>query len=197
VHDPRVIRSRAAVIEAAIDLLATRGAEGFTIDAVAKRSGVARTTIYRHWPEPDALLIDAIAAVCAGPRAVDTGSVRDDLLAVYVGLVDALRSTRLGTVLPVMLDLVRRDPSLKAIHRRFVADRRRPAIDAVHRAIERGELPAGTDAGTIVDRVAGPIFYRFLVVHDPLSAAAVERLVDDVLAAVRLSPTGSSSTPVR
>ena len=59
----------------------------------------------------------------------------------------------------------------------------------MQRGIERGELPAGTDAQLVVDRIAGPIFYRFLVVQDPYSAADVERLVTEVLDSQR--PAGA------
>jgi AcrR family transcriptional regulator len=188
-HDPRVLRSRAAVLEAAVDVLAAGGSEGFSIDAVAKRAGVARTTIYRHWADVDELLVDAMSTVCVTPPSPDTGSVRDDLVALYTALVARLSDTRLGEVLPVMLDLARRDESLRPLHGRFIADRRRPSVAAVQRGIERGELPAGTDAQLVVDRIAGPIFYRFLVVQDPYSAADVERLVTEVLDAQR--PAGA------
>jgi AcrR family transcriptional regulator len=184
-HDTRIARTRSAVLEAAVDLLAAGGSEGFSIDAVAKRSGVARTTIYRHWPDADDLLVAAIETVCVNPADPDTGSVRGDLTALYVSLVERLATTRLGQVLPVMLDLARRDEALRPLHRRFVQDRRRPSLAAIAKGIERGELPEGSDAESMVDRIAGPIFYRFLVLQDPYGKRQVERLVDDVLAAVR------------
>lgn len=206
--DPRVARTKALVLDAAGELLAEEGREGFTVDAVARRSGVARTTIYRHWPELDDLLLDAFRAMGHNPPDVDRGNLRDDLVALYTSLTGAFTGSCLGRAMPVLLDITRRDPSLQPLHQRFVAERRAPSLQAIARAVERGELPADVDADLLVDRLAGPIFYRHLVAQDPYSPADVERLVDDVLSGslplvagarqpARRAPTGVSRRSTR
>ena len=143
---------------------------------------VARTTIYRHWPELGDLLYDTVRSMAEPVTVPDTGSVRDDLISLYRGLNAGFRTSCVGRAMPVLLDISRRDPALRPLHRAFIAERRRPAVEVIRRGIERGELPADVDADLLVDRIAGPVFYRHLVVQEPYSAAEVERLVDDVLA---------------
>lgn len=181
-EDPRVARTRESVLAAAGEVLAEEGREGFTIDAIARRSGVARTTIYRHWPEPGDLLFDAVRAMGHKVPGVEHGSVRDDLVALFCGLAAGLDDSCLGRAMPVLLDIARRDPALEPLHREFVAERRRPPVEAVVRGIGRGELPDDVDPELLVDRIAGPIFYRHLVQQEPYRPDEVVRLVDDVLA---------------
>ncbi len=123
-EDPRIARSRAAVIEAAAELLAEEGMSGFSIDAVSRRSGVARTTIYRHWPESRELFFDAFRSFGGPPPLPDTGSIRDDMVAYFRLLVDHLQESRAGSALPVLLDATLRDPTMRELHRRFVEERR-------------------------------------------------------------------------
>ena len=77
--DPRVARSRAAVLDATVDLLGEVGHGGTTVEAIAERSGVAKTTIYRHWPSRAPLLIDAFHCRVEHVEATPTGDVRADL----------------------------------------------------------------------------------------------------------------------
>jgi AcrR family transcriptional regulator len=180
--DPRVARTKAHVLEVAGELIAEEGRSGFTIDAVARRSGVARTTIYRHWPELGELLYDTFRAMANQVPDADTGSVRDDLVALYGALASGFATSCIGRAMPTLIDMSRRDDSLRPLHRAFIAERRRPSIAAIRRGVERGELPPDVDAERLVDRIAGPVFYRQLVVQEPYNAKDVERLVDDVLA---------------
>lgn len=181
VTDPRVVRTKEHVLAVAGDLLAEEGREGFTIDAVAKRSGVARTTIYRHWPELGELLYDTVRAMGHSFPHTSTGSVRDDLVANYRALTHGFLTSCLGRSMPVLLDITRRDPAMAKLHEDFIAERRTPSRVAIEAGIERGELPADLDVESLIDRIAGPVFYRHLVVQDSMTPAEVERLIDDVL----------------
>ena len=82
--DPRIIRSRRAILEAALAELADRGYGAFTIDGVATRAGVARSTIYRHWPDRAGLIADAIDALNVQPpaRPADAESPRERISAL-------------------------------------------------------------------------------------------------------------------
>lgn len=194
--DPRVARTKEHVLAVAGDLLADEGREGFTIDAVAKRSGVARTTIYRHWPELGDLLFDTFRAMGTSIPPASTGSVRDDLVVLYGALASGFETSCIGRCMPVLLDITRRDPSLATLHKAFIAERRTPSRTAIEAGIERGELPDDIDIDGLIDRIAGPIFYRHLVVQEPMAPAEVERLVDDVLSP-RLPTTATSSMKKR
>jgi AcrR family transcriptional regulator len=192
VTDPRVERTKALVLDATGDLVAEAGVAGFNVDAVAKRAGVARTTIYRHWPDPNQLLFDTFA--CMGEKVPhpDTGDLVADLSAGYGQLVRALGESEWGRMLPAMLDATFRDPALKPLLRSFTDARRQPTRDVLARAIERGDLPADADVERIIDRIAGPIFYRYLVLQQPYGPGEVAELVADVL----VSPP-RRSTPAR
>src|ERR1700729_2931520 len=82
----RVRRSRSRVLTTAFELLSESGVGGFTVDEVSRRSGVAKTTIYRHWPSREALVIDAASRISAEQEVPDTGSLEADVTAILVNL---------------------------------------------------------------------------------------------------------------
>src|SRR3712207_6176255 len=88
--DPRVLRSRATVLRTTVALLAERGIGATTIEAVAERSGVAKTTIYRQWDSQAALVLDALDSVLRPPADPATGTLRGDLIDLLGGFAHAL-----------------------------------------------------------------------------------------------------------
>ena len=156
--DPRVIRSRTAVISATLDLLAERGITGTTIEAVAERSGVAKTTIYRQWNGQPALVLDAIGTTLHPPTDPDTGTLRGDLLDLLGGFVDALSTSPAASLMLALIDAAERDPAFAALHHTEAAQRHQVVYTAIARGIDRGELTAGADPAEVLDMVAG----RFL-----------------------------------
>jgi AcrR family transcriptional regulator len=182
---PRVARSKASILEAAAELISEEGFPGVSIEAVAARSGAAKTTIYRHWPSRDALVVEAFG-ICAGPAegARDTGSLRRDLRQILDGLARFLREEGSCASLQSLADAARRDPQLAELHRAFVAERRRPLVEALQRAAGRGEVPAGLDVDEAVSVVAGPLFYRAMISFEPLDDDFVERVIDGALRAL-------------
>ncbi|MFC4149849.1 TetR/AcrR family transcriptional regulator [Micromonospora mangrovi] len=181
--DPRVRRTRAAVITAALGLLTERGLAGTTIEAVAERSGVAKTTIYRHWDGQGALVLDAFDTVRRAPVDPDTGTLRGDLLDLVTGLAGALSTGPAAGLMFALIDAAERDPQLAALHRREAEARHAVILHAITRGIARGELPADTDPADVLDQLAGPLFHRRAVSGATLDAAFAERVVDGVLAA--------------
>jgi AcrR family transcriptional regulator len=180
--DPRVLRTRESVIAATRVALVEEGYAAITIDGIARRSGVARTTIYRHWGSLADLVIDAITLIDEQWSAPDTGSVRDDLVAQGSRLNEKLSTSDWGRALPTLVDGSSRDPELLRLHTLRTCQRRDQTIALVDRGIARGQLPSGVDASLVVDRIAGPIFYHHLILHQPIDRAYIARLVDDVLA---------------
>lgn len=180
-EDPRVTRSKAAVIDATIALLAERGVSDTSVEAIAERSGVAKTTIYRHWPARTDLLVDAVKAVVRPPPDPDTGDVRRDLTILVEGLARALRDTTWTSVLPSLVDAAERDPDLEELHRRFAALRHRTVRAVIVRGIERGELREDCDPNELMALLGGPLFYRRLISHEPVTLAFARRVLDHVL----------------
>jgi AcrR family transcriptional regulator len=181
--DPRVTRSRAKVLACAVELLAERGLAGTSVEAIVERSGVAKTTIYRHWPTRGDVILDAIDACIEPPAAADLGSLRADLHALIGGLCEALSTSRWAGLLPSLIEAAERDPEFAEVHRRFAAARTAPLREVIARAIERGELPREIDVEQLVDLLSGPVFYRRLVAGRPIDRPYGRALVDRVLLA--------------
>lgn len=186
--DPRVLRSRSAVLTATVALLTERGIAGTTIEAVAERSGVAKTTIYRQWPDQPSLVraafastLDATADPATGPA---TGTLLGDLLALARGLCRAVAIGPGAALMPALIDVAERDPAFAEVHRQEARARHQVVVTVVEDAVARGELPAGTDASLALDLLAGPVFHRRWVTHAPLDDAFARAVAAAALAAL-------------
>ncbi len=178
IQDPRVTRSKESILRATLDLLVENGVAATTIEAIADRSGVAKTTIYRHWASKPELVIDAFKSLTREGKVPDTGSLEGDLEALAVGLSRALASGRFASLLPSLIDAAQRDPEMSKLHDRFAADREMTVRHIVTRARSRGEIRDDVSDSDVVDLIAGPIFYRRLVAHDRLDARSAKRLAE-------------------
>jgi AcrR family transcriptional regulator len=189
---PRSAQADEAIAHAALALLAEAGFEGVTVEAVAQRAGVARTTVYRRYPGKPELLISVLAHACRAPvDDLDTGSVVGDLTAVAEGLHHALTSTDLGRALPAVIAAAAQHPDVAAAHRTYVASRRRVALAAVARGIQRGEVDPEVDPDLLVDLVVGPVFHRQFMSRRPVGDGWI---AETVTRAVRgCAPTGPPS----
>ena len=88
--DPRIEQTRRIVLGAAVEVIAERGFGGATIDSIAQRCGVARSTIYRHWPDRMELLLEAVNARVGPVETFATGDLREDLVSLILRLGDLL-----------------------------------------------------------------------------------------------------------
>jgi AcrR family transcriptional regulator len=178
-RDPDVDR---AILDAVVDVLAERGYDGLTMDSVASRAGVARASVYRRHGNRSELLAAACEHVTPPPvDPPDTGQVRDDLVALARALVRTLDRTEFGRLLPALLGAAATHPEAGEVLRRFGVSRRAPSAAVLRRAVERGQLPAGTDPDLVADLIFGSIFYRRVVRRARLGREAIESTVDAVL----------------
>src|SRR3569623_2852412 len=106
--DKRVERTKAAVLAETYRQLTEGGIGGFSIDELARRSGVAKTTIYRHWPSRSALLIDACSRLRGAAEPPDTGTLRGDIAALASYLAEQLRTAPWTSVYPSVIDAAER-----------------------------------------------------------------------------------------
>ncbi|MEV0027980.1 TetR/AcrR family transcriptional regulator [Nocardia sp. NPDC050793] len=166
---------RAAVLAAAVAELGEYGYAAFAVDNVARRAGVHKTTVYRRWPDRDALITDALAdSVAAEIPIPDTGSVEDDLRALADGLVSWIESPSGRAVLAVMLPNITDQPQPPAGVRHVFRDRIRRALPIVERAVARGELGPGTDAAEMIKALVAPIYFRALITREKLDHRTAE-----------------------
>ena len=174
--DSRAARSRATVLAETYRLLAEGGIGGVSIDEIARRTGVAKTTIYRHWPSRAALLLDACSKLGAAAVVPNTGSLRGDLTALATELAAALNSPGWPAVLPSIIDAAERDPELAALHAALHARLMKPLLVVAQRAKERGELPSRRPED-VVAAVAGPLFFRRWFSKEAIDARFVAAVV--------------------
>jgi AcrR family transcriptional regulator len=179
--DERVRRSRAAVIGATSQLLFERGFGGATVDEISRRSGVAKTTIYRHWPTRTDLLRDACSTLGTPLDTPDTGSFQADVTALVTNLAYLLRSAKWTSVLPSIIDAAERDPDIAAMYSKLQQGYSAPFETVIERASRRGELPDDTDAAMLIAALTGPLFYRRWFSREPLTDDFANQIVARVL----------------
>jgi len=194
--DPRVVRSRESVLEAALELMSERGIAATTIEAVAAHSGVAKTTIYRQWDNQQALVLDAFATLLDAPPIPDTGTLRGDLLELVRGLARALNASP-AALMPALLDAAERNPTFAAVHHQEAERRHNAANTAITRGVHRGELSSNTDPADLIDLLTGPIFYRRYVSRGAVDEAFADVVVDHVLTGLHALARGPHSAPRR
>jgi AcrR family transcriptional regulator len=181
----RSARSDQAILDATRELLAEGGVRDLTVEGVAARAGVAKTTIYRRWRGKHelalAVLIDMVEQVVATP---DLGDTRAELVSFVDAAVTILGSTIMGRVMQGLVSDLASDPELaKAFQDKVVAMRIAEADRLLARGIERGDLRADTDVELAHELLFGPVYYRLLLSGAPLDKGLAGRVVDAVMAA--------------
>ena len=176
------------MVAATLELLTERGVAATTIESIAERSGVAKTTIYRHWPGQADLVLDAFAAVQQPPADPATGSLRGDLIELVTGLAHAMSNGPAAGLMFSLIDAAERDPAYADLHRREARARHAVVLAVIARGVERGELPAETDPAEVLDLIAGPIVHRRAVSQGALDTDFATRVVDRALLAYRARP---------
>ena len=183
-ENSRKERSKQAALEATRELLAETGVGALTIEAVAARAGVAKTTIYRQWRDKwelalDAVMIDLLPAF-ASP--VDVGDTRKELLVFVDSVVKNLSSVPSGPSMQGLVSKVATDPELARVYRTQVVEPRREVLrPVIERGIARGDFRPGTDVRIVHELLVGPIFYRLLFSGPPLNRKLSITLADAVL----------------
>jgi len=180
VEDERVEKSKKAVLAATYELLTKAGLSGVSVDEVSRSSGVAKTTIYRHWPSRESLLMDACSQLSPRLTVQDTGGIKSDLEQVACGVAVRLRQPW-ATVMPSIIDAAERDKQLADLQSRIHSQIRAAVVTAIERAQERGELSKSQDARELVAAILGPILYRRFFSREPLDEAFARNVVERAL----------------
>jgi AcrR family transcriptional regulator len=183
---PRSAEADRAIFAKTLELLADEGLQGLSIERVADRAGVAKTTIYRRFPAKRDLVRAALESIAAFGQIdpPDTGNVRGDLHELARARVAVLKRTGTQLLLPRLMAEAGSDPELHALILTVFADPARDVVtEALRRGVQRGELRADVDVGLVTDLLAGVIVYRLLYARGDLRglAARVRAAVDVVL----------------
>ena len=174
---PRSADADEAILAATLELAGEVGINGMSMDDLAERAGVSKTTIYRRWTSKEQLVLDALHSAMGPLDDVDTGSLGDDLRAYLIELGERMWRGRMSDVLPHLIEVACHDDALRSRLDDYVQFRRAPMLEILRRGLGRGELPADTDLEVLTDVLLGPFIYRRLLTHAPLDATFVDRLL--------------------
>ncbi len=182
----RTAQVRARVLRAAGDLLAERGFAHLDLAEVARRAGVGKTTVYRRWVSATGLVADLLEEMAEQslPRT-ETGSLLGDLQANAHLVRRTLSDRRQGALFKAVIAAATCDETTAQALRRFYDIRITEWAPCVDQAIDRGELPAGTDSGEVIRAVSAPLYYQLLTTGQLPDKAAAERAAAAAAAAAR------------
>lgn len=182
----RTARVRTAVLAASLHELGDRGYAGMSLEGVAQRAGVHKTTVYRRWASKPNLLLDAVASLVESQIPVpDTGDFVEDIRAFARALAAMITGEDGGAVVRGLLLGATASAEVHDFLQSFWESRFAQVRPLVQRAIDGGELPAETDADEVIKQVGAPLYYRLLVTSEPITPGAVDRAADAAVAAAR------------
>jgi TetR/AcrR family transcriptional regulator of autoinduction and epiphytic fitness len=193
--DPRVARSRARVLDAVAFLLVEKGVRGVTVEAVMARSGVARATVYRHWPTRQELVLAGLRHLLPQPPppiAVD-GTLAQRLTSSLGDLARQMAVEPWAHAIPALLEAARREPEIAAATAQFVADRQALLRAVLREAVEDGSLPP-VEVELALAQLLGPLVYRRLITSEPIDEALCANVVEDFLRG-RAAPGTATAVP--
>jgi AcrR family transcriptional regulator len=196
---PRSANTDRVILVAAAALLEEKGINGLSIEEVAERAGVGKTTIYRRWSSRGTLALDAFLAEHGRQRVLpDTGTFAGDLRAALGVWVGAVSGTSAVAMLGGLIAEIQHDQNLAAAWRvQVIAPLRAQYSIMVDRGVTRGEIPAETDAGVVLDLLFGACYYRLLQRQRPVNEQFINQVVDVVAAGVGARASLSASRPSR
>jgi AcrR family transcriptional regulator len=179
---PRSRSADKAIVDATLELLAERGFQAATINAIAARAGVGRNTIYRRWSGKEELIADAIRELSADLDMNEGDDLYSVLLEWIRDFTRVFSDPLFGRILPAVLGELERNPSFAVAYAdRVVRPRREALVELLERAAERGELRRGADVDQIVDLLAGAPFVRLLPIGlPPLTERYAEKLLETI-----------------
>lgn len=181
---PRSEAARQRVIAATIEALLAVGVEGTTIEEISERSGVARSTIYRHFDSRENLVVEAISSCLVQLTTPDTGSLDDDLHEL-VGRYDDEDHRAMNQMLPLLLDARRRDATMHDAVEVLLEQRRRPIRTVLKLAQLRGEIDPDLDLDDALAMVLGPMTYRRMFQDEEITEDFVVTVIHGAVAALR------------
>jgi AcrR family transcriptional regulator len=169
-NDPRVARTRATVLGTAADIVVEHGPTALTVDAVVARSGVARSTIYRHWPTRDDLLVDVFdfcaPAIVSPPAELGFEAAMRFFLH---HLVDQMSDPKWSRMLPAMLALKAYEPQIAEMERRMEELQNDVSTDLFARGVREGLFGPDLDDRQAIALMVGPLIFAVLTGEVPLS----------------------------
>lgn len=182
----RTARVREAVLRAAEDALTEQGFTGLDLADIARRAGVGKTTVYRRWGTVTGLVADLLADMAeqSAPRT-ETGSLLGDLMANARLVQRTLTDPRQGPLFKALIAAATGDPKTAAALHRFYDIRVKEWAPCVRQAVDRGEVPEGTDTHEVIRAVSAPLYYHLLISGGRLDETTADRAAEAAATAAR------------
>lgn len=191
---PRSAAAREKTLDAATELLLRSGVRGFNIDEVTRLSGVAKTTIYRHFGSKSELLVAAIDRFTPIPPTPDTGSLRSDIVEFLEGVRPIFANDDLRALSFEIFAESRREPDLQATYMAMMQRRAGPTMAIYTHGRERGEIAPDIDYGAAIEIIEGPFIVRSILRASTLYDMDVEALADRMVVALASGTTSKTAT---
>ena len=192
---PRSEEAHQAALAATVELLLEEGVEGVTLEDVAARSGVAKSTLYRHFGTKEQLVVQAARGCIISHPTPDTGNLEDDISFLFGRYQEAEEVGRIPDLLPMLLDASMRNPDLHAMLDDLLDERRRPIRTVLQLAQLRGEIGGEVDLDAAIALIVGPFTYRRLVERTEVTPAFKEEVLRGAVAALRATAAPPVSAP--
>ena len=178
---PRDEDARGRILQASLEALEDLGYPGVTCEAIAERAGASKATIYRWWPHKEAVMLEALRESVAQELPFpDTGNLKKDICIQLHNFVKLLNGPR-GRVFKGMIAAAQSDPKVAAA---FLSIWVLPRREFARRGIEKysSELRPGLDLELVLDALYGPLYYRLLIGHQPLTIELADHMAELVWA---------------
>jgi AcrR family transcriptional regulator len=187
---PRSEAARQRLLDAVVDIVASDGVTAVTADAVARRSGVAKTTLYRHFGSTDGLIFAAVADRVTAGEPPDTGTLRGDLEAIQRRYLHVASSQRNRELFAWMVVKSIESAEHRELFRRARVQPRGPTTVALQRAIARGEVAADIDVDLALHVIQGPLISQRIVDNSEVSERDLQRVLDMIVRALGVDGAG-------
>jgi AcrR family transcriptional regulator len=185
----RSTESEEAILTATLQLLKEKPLREITIEAIARKAGVGKMTIYKWWPSKAYVALDAFRkTINKMIIAPDTGDTERDLAELLHSSMSSYTSAT-GRIFGQFLAECQTDPEFAVLFReRFMKPRRRATAEILNRAIKRGEIDSKLDQETIMDLIFGPMVFRLMAGHGPLNKTEADAMISILLRGIRCRP---------
>ena len=178
---PRSESARQKVIAAALEEIAELGVGGCTIDAVAKRSGVAKTTIYRHWASCNDLIVEACHESIGPFPTPNTGSLRADLIVLYAAFAPMMDDPSFFRMALGMIARSEADEDFRKLKAKMMKERHHPIQTVLELAMARGELSRDINLDWALTVIEGPFVATRILRGERIPTESIPKFVDAAL----------------
>lgn len=182
---PRSAAAHQAAVDATAELLAESGVEGVTFEEIAARSGVAKSTLYRHFTSREGLMAAAAQGCIVLHPTPDTGTLEGDLRYLFERFTNTDAEAKANDLLPLLIDAAKRDAAIDEVVTAILAERRRPIRTVLQLAQLRGEIGADLDLDDALSLIIGPFSHRRMVEGREITPEFAEMVLVSAIAGLR------------